>query len=95
MANYAQLLAALIAKQRSYPRVAELRRMQGRVEVQMRVGADGRLTEARLSRTSGFEVLDRQALDMVRRAQPLPEPPDTLRGKEFLVNVPVLFQLEQ
>lgn len=70
VASYAQLLAALIAKHRVYPRLAALRRMQGQVEVQMRIGSEGVVTDASVSRTSGFEVLDRQALEMVKRAQP-------------------------
>lgn len=93
MASYADRLASLLARHRSYPRQAQLRGWQGQVELQLHIAPDGRLVDAQVSRSSGFEPLDRQALKMARLARPLPQPPEALRSKEFTVLVPVVFRL--
>ena len=55
------------------------------VVMQLRVDASGRLAEARLVRSNGHAHLQRRALDSLRRAQPLPVPPDgMLRGSAWL-----------
>jgi protein TonB len=63
--------------------------------MRLRVGATGRLLEAKVDSTSGHAVLDTQALDMVKRVAELPPPPEGLRGREFAVLVPVVFRLER
>ena len=47
-----------------------------------------------VARSSGFPVLDEQALTMVKGTVPLPEMPAALRGREFAITVPVVFRLE-
>jgi len=94
LAHYAQALAGLIARHRAYPRQAQMRGWQGEVELALEIGADGRLRDAQVRRSSGFETLDRQALEMARRAHPLPPPPPELQRRDFVVLVPVVFRLE-
>lgn len=93
LAHYAQALAGLIARHRAYPRQAQMRGWQGEVELALEIGADGRLRDAQVRRSSGFEALDRQALEMARRARPLPPPPPALQRRDFVVLVPVVFRL--
>lgn len=50
-----------------YPEQARQARQQGVVEVNVVVGADGRVSEVTVSRTSGFPLLDNAALQAVRR----------------------------
>lgn len=49
----------------------------GRTQAQVafRVDADGRVSDLRLQQGSGLDALDAEALDLVRRASPLPAPP--------------------
>jgi len=44
--------------------------------------------------SSGYEILDNQALDMVKKAKPLTPIPAALRGREFTVDIPVIFDLQ-
>jgi len=78
-----------------YPLQAMERGWEGRVEIRVVVGANGTIKSALVKRSSRYQVLDDQALDMVRRAfnaltqvQPVP------RGREFTVDVPVVFELQ-
>lgn len=94
LSRYADLLAAALARERSYPRLARMRGMEGNVEMQLRIGADGQVLSAHILESSGHEVLDRQALAMIEKAQPLPKPPASLPGGELTVRVPVVFRLD-
>ena len=77
-----------------YPVRAMERGWEGRVEIRVVVDANGTIKSALVKSSSRYQVLDDQALDMVRKAfsaiaqvQPAP------RGREFTVDVPVIFEL--
>jgi protein TonB len=77
-----------------YPVQAMERGWEGRVEVRVVVDANGTIKSALVKNSSRYQILDDQALDMVRRAfnalaQVRPAP----RGSEFTVDVPVIFEL--
>jgi len=92
--NYGNLLSREFAKHKQYPRLAQMRGWQGTSKVELHIDAKGNITSSAISESSGFEVLDKQALEMVRKASPLPLPPEVLRGREFTIIVPVAFRLQ-
>jgi TonB family protein len=77
-----------------YPEEARRWRWTGTTLVQVRVDAEGMVGEVALHRTSGFRVLDEQALVMVRRVSKL-YVPFRLRGREHAVTVPIGFYLKE
>ncbi|HWQ40172.1 MAG TPA: energy transducer TonB [Burkholderiales bacterium] len=91
---YSQQLSTQIKRYQKYPVIAQRRGWEGTTEVQLRIAADGRVTEIALAKSSGREVLDREAMEMVRRATPLPQAPEGLRGRELTVTVPIVFRLQ-
>ena len=93
LAGYGQTLSRAIARQQRYPRIAQMKGWQGTVEVALEVAPGTRLKQATVLRSSGFEALDRHALEMVRDAAPLPPAPEPLRSREFSVRVPIVFRL--
>ena len=93
LAGYGRSVAGALASHQRYPRIAQMRQWQGTTMLQLEFAADGRLIESRVLSSSGHDVLDRQALDMLRAAQPLPPPPTALAGRPLVVNVPVVFRL--
>lgn len=62
---------------------------QGTAAVRFTIDASGRVTSASLSRSSGSSVLDSAAVDIVRRASPVPAPPPA-EGRRALT-VPINF----
>lgn len=91
--GYGQILHDLVGQNKQYPQIAIRRNWQGTVTVSARI-SQGRLVEISLIDSSGHEVLDQQALKMVRKAaEELPLPPNLAR-KSFTVLVPVDFRLE-
>jgi protein TonB len=79
---------------RRYPVQAMERGWQGRVEIRMAIGADGMIKGTHVKTSSNYQILDEQALDMVKRSKPLIEIPSALRGREFSVDIPVIFELQ-
>lgn len=94
LGQYGSLLAREFAKHKQYPRIAQMRGWQGTVRVKLEVDANGTVTSSTISESSSFEALDKQALEMVKKASPLPLPPETLRHRPFTITIPVVFRLE-
>lgn len=93
LAAYGRELAGAVASRQRYPRVALMRQWQGTAVLQLELAADGGLLGVRVISSSGHDTLDRQALDMVREAVPLPSLPETLAGRPLTVDVPVVFRI--
>jgi len=83
------------ARYKRYPRVAIDNGWEGEVRVRMTVGTDGRIAALQVARSSGFDVLDRQALEMFRRAKPLVPVPDALRGRRFDLELRAVYSLRE
>jgi len=92
---YGQSISKEIKRYQKYPPLAQRRRWEGAAEVHLQIAADGKVTSITLGRSSGRSILDEEALNMVRRASPLPEAPQNLRGRELTVTVPIVFKLQE
>lgn len=74
----------------SYPPLARRMGWEGRVLLAIRIGEDGSLKEVRVLESSGYELLDKNAVDTVKRvARLFPKPP-----VEVMVKLPVNYTLE-
>jgi protein TonB len=93
LAAYGRELAGAVATRQRYPRLAQLRQWQGTAVLQLELAAAGGLLAVRVLSSSGHEILDQQALEMVRAAVPLPPLPGVLAGQPLTVDVPVVFKL--
>ena len=94
LGEYGGLLGRAIAKHKQYPKIAQMRGWQGEVKLDLKLDGNGKVLSATVSESSGYEALDKQALEMVRKASPFPMPPEALRNRTFNINVPVSFKLE-
>jgi TonB family protein len=80
-------------RHKRYPALARENNWQGDVLVAVVVGSNGRASVT-LKGSSGYEVLDRQALEMFRQATRAVTVPPALRGKEFALDVRAVYGLE-
>lgn len=78
----------------SYPPIARQRGWQGHVRVAFTVQADGQLTDARITHSSGYHVLDASALEALRRVGRLPQAREWLQGEALAMELPVIYRLE-
>lgn len=93
--RYGRSLSSLFARQQQYPRLAALRGWEGEVQLRVTIARKGNIIATQIVRSSGFEVLDQNAVQLVSSSGPLPRPPDALQNKELQIIVPVLFKLEK
>jgi protein TonB len=92
---FGQSISKEIKRHQRYPPLAQRRGWEGTAEVLLQIAADGKVTSITLGKSSGRSVLDEEALNMVRRASPLPQAPQNLRGRELTVTVPIVFKLQE
>lgn len=78
----------------SYPPIARQRGWQGHVRVAFTIQADGQLTDARITRSSGYHVLDASALEALHRVGRLPQAREWLHGQALPMELPVIYRLE-
>lgn len=86
-------LAGEARKFKRFPESARRAGWYGTVEVRIEVGAHARL--AALAKSSGYPALDHAALEMLRQAAARTELPEILRGRQFRVLLPVVFEAEE
>ena len=87
--SYSSLLANAIAKYKQYPKIAQMRGWQGTVIADLEIDSKGSVVSVKIKKSSTYEVLDNEALEMIKKASPFPTPPESLRGKNFNVLVPI------
>ncbi|MGE4322782.1 MAG: energy transducer TonB, partial [Sphingobium sp.] len=87
-----RVLAALNGRRR-YPAPALIRRQQGVPYVRFVMDRQGKVLSAQLERSCGHPLLDREAVTLPRRAQPLPPPPKDRPGETLELVVPIEFIL--
>lgn len=84
-----------LERHRRYPRQAQRRGEQGVSYVRFDVDRAGNVLAPSIARSSGSSVLDGEALSTVRRASPVPVPPDAIAGRAIEVVVPVTFVISR
>jgi protein TonB len=94
MDQYEQIISAKIRQFEEYPPVARRRHWEGTTVVQLRVTPEGKVTDITVVEKSGYDVLDEAAMKMIRKASPLPAPPEGLRDRDRTVLVPIKFRLD-
>ena len=92
--TFSQSISKQIKRYQKYPAPAQRRGWEGTAEVLLQIAADGNVTGITLGKSSGHAILDEEALNMVRRASPLPAAPPDLRGRALVVTVPIVFRLQ-
>ena len=83
-----------LERHKRYPRSAQARRQEGVAQVRFTIDREGRVLSVQLDRSSGQSVLDEETVEMVRRASPLPAPPDEMKQERIELVVPVQFFLK-
>lgn len=88
-AHFADIRNAIITKL-SYPRLARRMGWTGTVKVSFVVDEDGGVSNVKVLMTSGFEVLDNNAVETVKQCAPYPKPP---RSAEMIM--PITYRLDE
>jgi protein TonB len=89
--NYPGKIVSKLRRALRYPAEARAKRLKGEVQVAFTVSASGGVSGVRVVRSSGSPVLDKAALDTVRRAAPFPAIPSDAGRSSWPFTVPLAF----
>jgi len=90
---YKNALWSSIAKHKKYPRIAQMRGWQGEVMLELSIDGNGKLLNKQITKSSGYNVLDEEALNIVEKAVPFDPPPEVLKGTRFTIKLGIPFKL--
>ncbi len=82
-----------VANLKRYPHLARARHLEGRVVVRAVIREDGHLTKVDVAESSGHEILDMDAIEIIKRACPL-HLRQPLGRPEVVVQVPISYKLQ-
>jgi protein TonB len=91
--QYLNTIRGLIERRKKYPRVARLRKLQGKVIIEFELSLAGEVKSIRVAEGSRFDILNRAATSAVEDAAPYPKPPGGLFSGKILLRIPVVFEL--
>jgi TonB family protein len=91
--KFIDLLSRHIAKFQRYPKLAQRRGWEGKTLLAIKVTVSGELISKNISISSGFKILDNEAMKMIDRAMPLPVSSKLLSNKILTIYVPIKFEI--
>jgi TonB family protein len=92
--SYARGVQERIAQAVTYPEEAKKYKWQGMVRLGLRILYDGSLIDAFVKESSGYDILDENALIAAKRQAPYLTFPSDITAQELLLDVPVVYKLE-
>ena len=93
-ADYLSRLHSKLVRSRRYPQSARRDGIEGIVQIGLTINRAGRVTAFRITRGSGFDILDEEVRNMIDRAQPLPRMPDSMELSQITINMAIRFKIE-
>ncbi|MGS0498643.1 hypothetical protein CWB85_13695 [Pseudoalteromonas sp. S1727] len=91
--NWQQMLYLQLEKEKRYPRSARRMRRQGVPTITFTMNRSGKVLDVYLVNSSGIDSLDKEAVALVYRAEPLPQPPASIAGLKLTLTVPISFSM--
>jgi periplasmic protein TonB len=95
VSNYPGKVVSKLRRAQRYPSEAKRKKQQGEAWVAFTVSANGGVGGVRLMRSSGSPVIDKAAVETVRRAAPFPAIPKDAGRSSWPFAVPLMFALNR
>lgn len=92
-AGYEQVVLSKIESAKRYPRSAQKKGLEGTTVLSITIAETGSLLKSEVLKSSGFEILDSEVLQMAQRAAPFPNFPEGFNKDQISLLIPVEFQL--
>lgn len=93
-ASWQKSLIDHLNRHKRYPDAARNRRAQGVVVVAFSLDRSGQLLASHVTKSSGSAALDDEAMAVLRRASPLPPPPDLIAAPMLDLVLPIQFRIK-
>ncbi|MCX8092864.1 MAG: energy transducer TonB [Candidatus Goldbacteria bacterium] len=83
-----------IQENKKYPYQARKENIEGVVEIQFSISGDGMLKNINIIKSSGFTILDEEAIATIKRAAPYPEIKNRLNINNLQLQVKLIYKIE-
>ncbi|MBT4081225.1 MAG: energy transducer TonB [Gammaproteobacteria bacterium] len=93
-ATIRRLIQAELVRYFQYPRLARRKGWEGKVHLQFTVQPDGKLTGIKILNGSPFGVLNRSAVDTMKRINHLNQVNEGMLGGPLQMEIPIIYQLK-
>jgi len=90
---YTKVIKERIFSHWTYPLSAQQKFIQGNLLIVFRLDRKGSLTESRIARSSGYPILDEQALGAISLASPFPPFPENIPVQFLNINASFAYRL--
>jgi protein TonB len=87
-AEHFAYIKKIIEENLSYPRRAQRMGWTGRVVVSFDVSKNGHVLDIRIVKSTGYELLDSNLVETIRKVEPFPRPPVSVT-----LNIPITYEL--
>jgi TonB family protein len=91
--SYTSVIKKRLAACWGYPREAKEKSMEGKSHAIFSLSKDGHLIGVEVTGTSGYEILDQEGLDAIKRAAPFPPFPGSITVEKLNINVTFEYRL--
>lgn len=92
--TYSRVVQQRIMNELQYPSSAKAAGFQGTVSIRLHLSSRGDLLEALLGSSSGYKILDDNALSVAKRISLYPPFPSSIDKNELWIDVPIVYQLD-
>jgi periplasmic protein TonB len=82
-----------INRHKRYPDAARSLRLAGEVQIVFSMDRSGHVLQSRIRHSSGSTLLDVEAMELFKRASPLPLPPPAVQGEVLQYVMPITFRM--
>jgi len=92
--NYISIVQRRILDNLSYPDSAKEAGFQGVVKLGLRISYSGELLDVSVKSSSGYSILDDNAVSVARGISPYPPFPPSIDQKEISIEIPIVYRLD-
>ena len=94
LADYVKLVQTKIAQAIYYPKPAKDAGWEGTAKISLNISSNGELKDVKVTRSSGYSILDEAAAEVARKQAPYPPFPPQIESQELWVDVLIVYKAE-
>ena len=91
---YQQLIKQKIEENKRYPLLARNKGIEGKVWVKFEILKNGKVKNIKVVKSSYHQILDKAAIESIKKANPFPPFPEGLKESSLIINICLRFELK-
>lgn len=92
--DYQKAVKKKIENCRKYPKWARRQGFEGKIHLKFTILSTGEVRDIKILKSSGFNILDKEAISTIKRASPFPPIPSELKISSLTMEISIVFKLQ-